>query len=130
MQPDRPDVRERAYLDAALGPAQDTDVFEQGTPHAWQRQRAAPSASRPTTEMDRLPRIGVGGASRKPGLARSLPSPPPLPLLAAGLAASFLLLLAGVAWVASRPDPAPAPTTVKKERATEWEGIKVKRGLK
>ncbi len=127
-----PEVTETAYVPTTDGPARDTEAFYKGTPAPGERvleygeARDAPGKS---ATPDRIPRDRMG-RSIAPVETEKKRSMLPAVALAAGL---FCLLgigaLAAAMWARSSPAPI-APVSVEPEQEKQWEGLKVKKGLR
>ncbi|MCB9694926.1 MAG: hypothetical protein H6736_24235 [Alphaproteobacteria bacterium] len=131
--PGDPEVHEGSgYLDSDLGPPEDTDVFYKGTPVMSARHDHAPAEARAAEDTQRIPRPSAS-ASHDDGGSITLPSIPPLAIVAVGAFGFFMFGFLVVAWMLVAPatvDVHQAPRETQAGEEAKWEGLKVKKGLR
>lgn len=134
-RPDELDITESEYLDADLGPPEDTDVFHRRTPAPGERSHVAPVAMKTSSEHQRVPRISTGNTlppdSR--GFATSLPEVPVWMVLAGVLGGGSLVIVGGLLVWLAMPAPLEVQQTADTTEPTEegkWQGLDVKKGLR
>lgn len=127
-----PEVTETAYTRTNDAPRSDTHAFYKGTPAPGERvfdDRSAADAPTRASTPDRIPRSQM---SQSLPVVKAEKNRSMLPLVAVG-AGLFCLLgigaLAAAMWARSSPAPI-APPAAEPQQEKQWEGLKVKKGLR